>query len=176
MGFFSNQEISGLVLSTVFLSSSAWLAGESCLRWIGVVFLAIGELVGRFCGQHPQVPLPGWRARAAWGELGWGYSNQGIGWLVLWTMSLSFSAWLEGESCPRWVGVFFSDQGIGGFLKFRCMSRGWEVPEVSWGGLIVLAGRRIFFQQALNTTTTKDRLLHLSYHFSLFLTISLLFK
>jgi len=34
-----------------------------------------------------------------------------------------------------------------------------------------------FFRQALNTTTTtKDKLLHPSYIFSLFLTVSLLFK
>ena len=32
----------------------------------------------------------------------------------------------------------------------------------------------LLFRQALNTTTTKDKLLHLSYHFSLFLTVSLL--
>ena len=35
----------------------------------------------------------------------------------------------------------------------------------------------LFFRQALNTsTTTKDKLLHLSYNFSSFLTVSLLFR
>ena len=31
-------------------------------------------------------------------------------------------------------------------------------------------------RQALNAATTKDKLVHLSYHFSLFLTVSLLFE
>ena len=61
----------------------------------------------------------------------------------------------------------------------------WSVPHSdkpgvktsnAAGNLLLKNGitSHIIFQ--LNTATTKDKLLHFSYHFSLFLTVSVLFK
>ena len=85
--------------------------------------------------------------------------------------------WLDGVT--QSLEYFLCASPYGG-LEWICSLVSLKAQEVTDAVELVHVAldswRTAFFRQTLNTTTTKDKLLHLLYQFSLFFTISLLFK
>ena len=76
------------------------------VSWGGVI--AIRELVGWFCQQCPRVTLPGWRARAAWGEWGGVIAIRELfGWFCQQCPRVTLPGWRARAAWGEWCGVFF---------------------------------------------------------------------